>query len=44
MKFDQLTEYNMREMFVEKSYTKCAGGIIPRPLSKKPKLGVSPDR
>ena len=25
-------------MFVEKPYTKCAGEIIPRPLSKKPKL------
>ena len=44
MKFDQLTEYNMREMFVEKSYTKCAGEIIPRPFSKKPKLGISLDR
>ena len=25
MKFGQLIEYNMRNIFVEKSYTKCAG-------------------
>ena len=31
MKFDQLIEYDMRNTFVEKSYTKCAGEIIPRP-------------
>ena len=35
MKFDQLIEYNMRNIFVEKSYPKCAGEAIPRPLSKK---------
>ena len=35
MKFDQLIEYNMRNIFVEKSYTKYAGETIPRPLSKK---------
>ena len=34
MKFDQLIEYNMRNIFVEKSYTKCAKEIIPKPLSK----------
>ena len=34
MKFDQLIEYNMRNIFVEKSYSKCAREIIPRPLSK----------
>ena len=28
MKFDQLVEYNMRNIFVEKSYTKFAGEII----------------
>ena len=38
MKFGQLIEYNMRNIFVEKSYTKCAGETIPRPLSKKSKL------
>ena len=41
MKFDQLLEHNMRNIFFEKSYTKCAGEIIPRPLSKKPKLSIS---
>ena len=44
MKFDQLIEYNMRNIFVEKSYTKCAGEIIPRPLSKKTKLSISLDQ
>ena len=41
MKFGQLIEYNMRNIFVEKSYTKCAGETIPRPLSKKSKLSIS---
>ena len=44
MKFDQLIEYDMRNIFVEKSYTKCAGEIIPRLLSKKPKLRISLDQ
>ena len=35
MKFGQLIEYNMRNSFVEKSYTKYAGEIISRALSKK---------
>ena len=35
MKFHQLIEYNIRIIFVEKSHTKCAGEIIPWPLSKK---------
>ena len=34
MKFGQLIEYNMRKIFTKKSYTKCAGETIPRPLSK----------
>ena len=42
--FDQLIEYNMRNIFVEKSYTKCAGEVVPRPLSKKTKLSISLDR
>ena len=37
MKLYQLIEYNTRDIFVEKSYTKYAVEIIPRPLSKKPK-------
>ena len=38
MKFGQLIEYDMRNIYFEKSYTKCAGEIIPRPLSKKTKI------
>ena len=34
-KFGQLIEYNTRTIFVEKSYTKCDGETIHRPLSKK---------
>ena len=44
MKFAQLVEYKMRNIFVEKLYTKCAGETIPRPLSKKSKLSISPDQ
>ena len=44
MKFGQLIEYNMRNIFVEKSYTKCAGETISRPLSKKSKLSISLDQ
>ena len=32
MKFGQLREYNMRNKFLEKSYTKYSGEAIPRPL------------
>ena len=35
MKFGQLMEHNMSNIFVEKSYTKCARETIPRPLSKR---------
>ena len=35
MEFAQFIEYNMRNIFVEKSHTKYAGQTIPRPLSKK---------
>ena len=31
----------MKNISVEKSYTKCGGETIPRPLSKNPKLSVS---
>ena len=44
MKFGQLVEYNLRDIFVEKSYTKFAGETIPRPLSKKSKLSISLDQ
>ena len=29
MKFRQLIEHNMRNIFLEKSYTKCGGETIP---------------
>ena len=32
---DQLVEYNLKNNFPEKSYTKCDGETIARPLSKK---------
>ena len=35
IKFGQLIEFNMRNIFLEKSYTKCGGETIPRPISKK---------
>ena len=44
MKLGQIIEYNMRNTFVEKSYTKYAGETIPRPFSKKSKLIISLDQ
>ena len=44
MKFGQLIEYNMINFFLEKSYTKCGGGTIPKPFSKKSKLSISLDQ
>ena len=44
MKFGQLIEYNMRNIFLEKSYAKCGGEIFSRPFSKKSKLSISPDQ
>ena len=41
MKFDQLIEYKMEIIFLEKSYAKYGGKNIPRLFSKKPKLGIS---
>ena len=43
MKFGHLMEYNMRNIFPEKSYTECGGETIPRPFSKKSKLSISLD-
>ena len=40
-KFGQLIKYNMKNIFLEKSYTKCGGDTIPRPFSKKSKLTIS---
>ena len=36
--FPEIPEDNLRNIFLEKSYTKCGGETIPRPFSKKPKL------
>ena len=41
MKFGQLIGYNMRNVFLEKSYTKCVGETIPRSFSKNSKLNIS---
>ena len=37
MKLDQLIEYDMKNIFLEKSYAKCGGETIPRLFSKKSK-------
>ena len=44
MKFRRLIECNMRNNFLEKSYTKCDGEICPRPFSEKLKLSISLDQ
>ena len=40
MKFRQFIQYNMRNIFVEKSYTQCVEETIPRSSSEKSKLTV----
>ena len=44
MKFGQLTEYNMKNIFLEKSYAKCGKEASPRPFYKKSKLSISLDQ
>ena len=44
MKPGQLIEYNMRNIFLEKSYTKCGWETSPRFFSKKSKLRISLDQ
>ena len=44
MKFGELIEYNMRNIFIEKSYTKCGGETSHRPFSGKLKLSISLDQ
>ena len=44
MKSGQLLEYNKRDIFLEKSYTKCGGKTIPRPFSGKSNLSISLDQ
>ena len=44
VKFGELIEYNMRNTFLGKSYTKCSRETMPRPFSKKSKLSISLDQ
>ena len=44
MKCGQLKEYYIRNIFLEKLYTKCCGETIPRSFSKKSKLNISLDQ
>ena len=41
VKFRQLIEYNMRKIFLEKSYPKYGEETSPKPFSKKSKLRIS---
>ena len=43
MKFVQYIEYNIRNIFLEKSYTKCGLDTIQKPFYKKIKLSISLD-
>ena len=44
MKFGQLIEYNMQNIFPEKSYTKCGEKTSLRPSSKKSIFGIPLDQ
>ena len=44
MKFGQLIEYSMKNIFIEKPYTKCGEETSPRPFSGKLKLRISLDQ
>ena len=44
MKFGQVIECNIKVIFPEKSYTKCAGETIPTLFSKKSKFSISLDK
>ena len=44
MKFGQLIEQNMSNIFFEKSYTNCGWAASPRYLNKESKLGKSLDQ
>ena len=41
MKYDQLLEYNIRNIILEKLHTKCGGETSPGPFSEKSKLTIS---
>ena len=44
MKFCQLIEYKLRNIFVEKSYKKCGKETIPRPFLENQNLSLSLDQ
>ena len=44
MKLGQLIKYNMGDIFLEKSYTKCGGESSPRPFSEMSKLSIYLDQ
>ena len=44
MKYGHLIEYNLTNMFLQKSYIKCGGETNPRTFSKKSKLHTSLDQ
>ena len=44
IKFGQLRECNMKNIFLEKPYTKIGGETSPRPFSEKLKLNISLDQ
>ena len=44
MKFGQLIEYNMRNIILEKPYTKCGGETSPGPFSEILQLEISLDQ
>ena len=41
MKFSQLIEYNIKNIVLEKSYTKCREKTSPKPFSGKLKMRIS---
>ena len=44
MKFGLLIECNMRNIFLEKSYTQCGGETSPKPFFEKVKLSITLDQ
>ena len=44
MEFGLSIKYNMRNIFLEKSYTNYSGKTNPKPLSKKSKLSMYLDQ
>ena len=43
MKYSQVIEYDMSNIFLEKLYTKCGGEASSRSFFKKSKLSISLD-